>query len=276
MEEPGLEFVFLEADHWIRELAKTKVKSRALVVRPYMSNFDPRSFLHFIVKRFLYFIIANKRAVNLVFLSTPHQSHPLTRSRWVHDNLTPIDIDLTKLESRPENSVFTIAVPGFISMRKNPTLIIELANRLEQNFPGDFLFKFTGEMTEEVEVLFKNEMKAQISVSNSYLERHDYLQVLETSDAILLLYANRGPSGVQIEGLTLGTTVVMFSDRIWKGLQKFADGQLVLLKRDLAGIEENLLGFRDGRSKLMAARQDTFEFNDIDHEKGLINFVFKR
>ncbi len=274
-QRPDLEFVFLEAEHWIRELIVTKVALKAVVVRPFISQRHTKSFLSFVFKHLAYFYISKKRASKLAYLSTPYMKHYFRPSLWVHDNLTTADLTSKSRVSTNRDKRVRITVPGFQNDRKNPELIIDLANKLEARYPGAYCFQLTGEIKPQTETKLTSQHKDLFDFKVGYLDRPNYLRLLASSDVVLLLYSNRGPSGILIESLCLGVPVAMFQDRIWYGLEKLACGELTLLTKKHSDIEEFLVKSLQSKSKPKQVRSKLFEFELLNHPTGLVNFIFK-
>jgi glycosyltransferase involved in cell wall biosynthesis len=137
-----------------------------------------------------------------------------------------------------------VLVPGFISMRKNPSLIIEVCATVNDSIGEGLELMFAGKIQDDVlEVLDQHDFR-WIGIKDDYLSRSEYLEQLQAADIVLLIYENIGSSGIVIDCLAYGIPVLILKNRFWKNLEKESEGLVKLTKkssRKLAQDVEHML-----------------------------------
>lgn len=242
-------FFCWDADNWIREIAFAKQRISSLLMRPYLSSMKMTSVFRLLVKYLFFgFQILIRRAPIYLLRIPLHESRYLTRY-WVDDpnyDLNDFDLEAKNFvlnEPRELNKII-ILIPGFISMRKNPVLAIDLCKALRKSFGDVIQLNFTGKVDIEVARILTDYKLDWILVKDEFLPRADYLKELRSSSLVLLMYENIGSSGVVIDSLKYGVPVLMFKNRYWKSLVVESNGLVIFGERSvdkLAAIVERVL-----------------------------------
>lgn len=227
-----------DADNWLREIAFAKQRISSLVMRPYLGSLRLTSVFRFVIKFvFVGFQILVRRMPVYLLRIPMHESRYLSH-HWVDDpnfDLVEFDVDLEE-QRRNENEEKRkkiIMVPGFISMRKNPVLAIEICRAVRASMGESIQLSFTGKVEDDVLQILAEYGLDWVVVNNKYLSRTDYLNELRASDLVLLIYENIGSSGVVIDCLGYGVPVLLLENRFWKSLEKESKGLVKLGKKSV-------------------------------------------
>ena len=266
-------FVILDGETWLFHLFFTNIPIKILFLRPFVSNSTPKSALFFFFKRCIIQLLHFKQKLDYRFLSIPFYKPLTSPGRWVQDDLSTFDIDTSKFTKRNDLDLVKILIPGFISNRKSPRLILEAAVELESKIPGRFQFLFMGQIESDVKHLLQSANVGSIQFIDGYLDRSEYLRQINDANFVLLLYKNRGASGVLLESLLLNTSLILKRDRIWSNLVKNSRGSIFPLLGKRCQISNFLINFTfQNRSPYRFDEPQGFKINPQD-TSSLIRFI---
>lgn len=228
--------IFWDADNWLFEMFFLKANIRALIMRPYLSSKSLRSIAVFLLKRSIIFTLKNRYNVNFAFLAIPFWKARNKRQKWVDDNLLIDEKILNSLRTRRSvtrnKSSFQILVPGYISARKNPELVIDACKFLSSNSQLAFRLTFQGEVEESISNMLADNDVPWLEVRKDYTLRSEYLEILNNADVVVIPYSNIGSSGVALECIALNVPVIMLRDKRWNNASANTSNILKLVKFD--------------------------------------------
>jgi len=220
--DPQLRFVIWDADDWAIELLNTPIPFRALAMRPYLTEIKFRPIIRFVIKNFLYSLINLRRTGELAKLSVPLARTIFCKKHWLQDDLTLREVGISAPEGKslanPKGK--TLLIPGFISARKRPELAISVVHALNSICSTHWQLIFMGKIDPKCAEIIKEARGDHIMVIDKYMDDSTYQEILASVDIVLLLYKNRGASGIAVESCVLGTPVVMAYSRLWKGVER--------------------------------------------------------
>lgn len=266
-------FVILDGETWLFYLFLAHFPVKVLFLRPFVSNSTPRSALFFFLKRCIIELLRFKQKLDYRFLSIPFYKPLMSPGRWVQDDLSTLDIDTSKFSKQNDLDLVKILIPGFISHRKSPRLILETAAELESKIPGRFQFIFLGQIESDVKHLLQSANLGSIQFIDSYLDRLEYLRQINNADFVLLLYKNRGASGVLLESLLLNTSLILKRDRIWSNLVENSPDSIFPLLGKRSDISGFLMNFTfQNRSTYKFDEPQGFK-NNLRDTNSLIQFI---
>jgi hypothetical protein len=206
-------------------------KLRLLVMRPYLQEFSFKSLVRFLLKILIIFLIANCRHKQIYLLAIPGHRPRILKKHWVndfapssdsrHSQLTRSDQDFGYLLGElPENYFF---VPGFITSRKNPILILESVRRLNAKVGMEFKVVFAGIV--ELSVLDSISRFSEAHIINRSLSEYELDYLIDESIALLLMYDNVSSSGLTLRCISRQKMVILPSQKYWNSLSA-THGQL--------------------------------------------------
>ena len=85
---------------------------------------------------------------------------------------------------------------------------------------------FAGKAVSETLALFADIKSNGILCLNRYLGKDEYFTLLAESHLVLLLYKNRGSSGVILDAIATETPVLIMGDKRWQNLIDSLPGQV--------------------------------------------------
>ena len=230
------EILFWDADNWIASLLTFRLKSRLLFMRPYLSDKSAKKISIFLLKWSAIFFFHFVRRFEIGILGVPYHAPKLLPSLWVDDALliSPATVTTTG-ESNGSKSFLTIPpdtrvvlVPGFISLRKNPGLVIEAMETVTRSVNGNVWLIFAGKSDLNCVNLINGYGKAYVKHFDRYLSDAEYRHLFLVADVVVLPYSNRGSSGITIESLAYGKHVIRTDSRLWAGAAGKTNGLLRL------------------------------------------------
>ena len=243
-----LTFSFWDSDLWLKELLKLNHNSQLLLLRPYVSSFSFRAVLNFNVKIALIAILKFGKGQNIGLLSTPCSRRLLFRRNQVYDQLIlgdfkpePFQTPNAEEFTKGREQVTTILVPGYISDRKNPFLVVEAGNWLSVNSDLDFRIIFFGQVDPTIASELKSHGHEWLSVVDKYSNLNEFLFAINNSSVILLPYSNRGSSGIVLQALYLRKTIILAKSSLWQPLSRLSGGQVVLTRLRMHNLVNSIL-----------------------------------
>lgn len=236
--------IFWDGDNWLFEMLRLKAPIRALVMRPYLSSKSPRNLAVFLIKRVTMFFLKKFKSIELAYLAIPFCTVGKKRNYWVDDDLL-IDLEFLKvLRSRRSLNLgkqkFKILVPGYISERKNPKLVIDACKVLSNNSQAEFELMFRGKVEQTLKVMFAANERPWLNVQDKYFPRSEYLELLNEADVVVIPYSNIASSGVAVECIALNVPLIMLQDYRWNGAAAQEGINLRLTELDVDQLAINL------------------------------------
>jgi hypothetical protein len=232
-ERANVKFVSLDGESWLFYKLLFNMPLRILIMRPYLTEKSLFSFIRFLIKKFMIWAIFLKEKDGIRCLSIPGWTPNFFGNLWVDDDLFESNF---LLDSRPEReekeNSNQVLVPGYVSLRKNPRMILEAVNLIQNEIDCSFTVKFSGSIQDEVLEIISDFDKKLLSVSNIYLNTSQFYGLIKESLCVVLLYENVGASRIAIESLLLGTPVIMQYNRKLAPLSRLSNGHLVLVKKN--------------------------------------------
>lgn len=264
--------IFWDGDNWLFGLLCLNAPVRALVMRPYLASKSLRDLAVFSIKRVTMLYLKRFKSIELAYLAIPYCTVGKKRNYWVDDDLL-IDIEFLKmLRSRRSLNLgkqkFKILVPGYISERKNPKLVIDACEVLSNNLHAEFELMFRGKVAESLKVMFASNKRSWINVQDKYFPRSEYLELLNEADVVVIPYSNIASSGVAVECIALNVPLIMLQDYRWNGAASQVGINLRMTKLDvdqLANILNEVLSSSLGQ-------RDEFDFRYTQAQTAL-NFL---
>ena len=232
------EILFWDADNWISPLLLFRQKSKLLYMRPYLSHKSFKKITLFLLKWSTILFFHYIRRFDIGILGVPLHSQRLLPSLWVDDSLL-VSPDLPtstreKMSLRPffdiSHNSKVVLVPGFITARKNPQLIIEAIELASKSTTANMALIFAGKSDVACSTLISSLGNPNVKQIDRYLSDDDYRSLLRLADVVVLPYTNRGSSGIAIEALANGKPVIIGDSRLWAEAALSTEGQLYLCK----------------------------------------------
>jgi glycosyltransferase involved in cell wall biosynthesis len=213
--------IFWDGDNWLFEMFRLKAPIRALVMRPYLASKSLRDLAVFLIKHVTMLFLKKFKSIEFAYLAIPFCTVGKRRNYWVDDDLL-IDLECLKvLRSRRSLNLgkqkFKILVPGYISERKNPKLVIDACKVLSNNSQAEFELMFQGKVEESLKVTFAANERSWLNVQDKYFPRSEYLELLNEADVVVIPYSNIASSGVAVECIALNVPLIMLQNYRWNG-----------------------------------------------------------
>ena len=227
--------IFWDGDNWLFEMFRLKANIRGLIMRPYLASRSLRDLTVFVIKRLTMLFLKKFKSIELAYLAIPYCIVGKKRNYWVDDDLL-IDSEFLKilrgqrlLNQRKQS--FKILVPGYISERKSPKLIIDACKILSNNSQYEFELVFQGKVEESLKATFAINNMSWLKVHDKYFPRSEYLELLNEADVVVIPYSTIASSGVAVECFALNVPLIMLQDYRWYGAVSQAGINLRLTKR---------------------------------------------
>jgi glycosyltransferase involved in cell wall biosynthesis len=229
--------IFWDGDNWLFEIFRLKAPIRALIMRPYLASKSPRDLTVFLIKRVTMLFLKKFKSIELAYLAIPFCTVGKKRNYWVDDDLL-IDLEFLKvLRSRrslnQSKGTFKILLPGYISERKNPELVIDACKILSRNSQVEFELIFQGKVEKSLKTTFASNRMPWLNVQDKYFPRSEYLELLNKADVVVIPYSNIASSGVAVECIALNVPLIMLQDYRWNGAASQEGVNLRLTKLDV-------------------------------------------
>lgn len=228
--------IIWSADKILHKFTFCKGSIRLLVMRPYLESKTFLGMSRFLIKKLLIYLIRFRRNIDIAQLAIPFSRQGKSEKLWVRDDLTlsqfryPEAAQNSTEVSHPlsvrENSII-VTTAGFLSKRKNPQLIYETFRKIQKGTEKDVYLCLAGFQQKDWKEETKDWDLSHVEMIDRYLDELVLKEVIERSNLILLPYKNRGASGLAINGLVLGTPVLISGSKHWKNLERISQGYLV-------------------------------------------------
>jgi glycosyltransferase involved in cell wall biosynthesis len=230
------EILFWDADNWIFPLLLFSKKSKLLFMRPYLSQKSLQKVVILLIKWCAILFFHYIRRFKVGILGVPLQPHRLMPSLWVDDSLliapdlpgsTQDKNDLSVLSDIPANAR-VILMPGFITARKNPKLLINAIQIASKSISANIVLVFAGKTDVECSTLITSSDYPNIRHINRYLSDDEFRLLLQRADVVVLPYTNQGTSAIAIESLAHGKPVILGESKLWKAAAASSNGLMHL------------------------------------------------
>ncbi len=266
--------IFWDGDNWLFEILRLKAPIRALVMRPYLTSKSLRNLAVFLIKRLTMLFLKKFKSIELAYLAIPFCTVGKKRNYWVDDDLL-IDLEFLKvLRSRRSLNLgkqkFKILVPGYISERKNPKLVIDACEVLSNYYQAEFELLFRGKVAETLKVMFASNKRSWVNVQDKYFPRSEYLELLNEADVVVIPYSNIASSGVAVECIALNVPLIMLQDYRWSGAAAQEGINLRLTERD---VDQLAISLNEVLSSSLGQREE-FDFRYTQAQTAL-NFLIE-
>jgi len=245
---PGLIISTGDADDWLFLLLRLRTDLRVIFMRPYLQSKSLYGVSRYLMKLLGAYLLNLQRSTDVGLLSIPRDGHLFLKKLWVDD----IESDYEGMAQAVINSKFSlrakfnldedekiILVPGFISSRKNHELAVLSFKETIKNLPEQrTVLIFAGQTSHSVALEIANREDEGIYLLNDYLEKRHYFKSILDSDLILLLYSNRGSSGIVIDALSCDRHIIIAGGRRWKNLEHYYGGLFQKVSLNLRSITD--------------------------------------
>ena len=217
-----------EGEEWLRLIWRLRRKVRVLFMRPYLQGFSFKSLRNYVVKFFVIGFISCFQSSKIGLLAIPRDNPTLFRSKWIDEMSSIREIPNEKRLFIYENLLDEVGlpadaemvlVPGFITQRKNPELLINAFTIFQKSYSRDrCVLLFSGKVDENVKELINRYQSESIFCLDRYLTEEEYSCLLSNCKLVILAYSNRASSGVLVDCLDLARKVIFTGDRRWQNL----------------------------------------------------------
>lgn len=234
-----------EADNLLGNLVFAKFNAKCLIMRPYITEWRFRALISFFLKMSLIgiLILTNRHSIGL--LSIAHSKHRFFPRKWVEDWIDPALLDFVQQNDvlfrkfNDPDSAFKILLPGYITTRKNPQLLVEACKVARDLYNINLELEICGRLEDTLVNSFGN-FPSWVKVTNKRLSKEDFWRKIVSANCIVLPYSNRGSSGIVLESLYLGKVVLISSNRNWKHAKRHCDEQLFLARLNKKSISKQI------------------------------------
>lgn len=248
IENSKSEILFWDADNWILSLILFRQKSKLLFMRPYLSQKSVSKVLLLLIKWFAIIFFRYIRGFGVGILGVPLHPQRLVPSLWVDDALLVVPEFDTSESGKNVSSVIAhiptsskvVLVPGFITFRKNPQLVINAVELASELISTEITLIFAGKSDAECSTLIASFDRPNIRHINNYLSDDEYRMLLLRANVVVLPYTNRGSSGITIESLANGKPVILGDSNLWTEAALSSKGLLHLCKLEANAISITL------------------------------------
>lgn len=244
----GAVFAIWDGDRYLLDLFILKQKYNVLFMRPYRTTSSIQGFIKYFLKISAIVLLKACTWHSIGLLSIPRDRHRLLKNSWINDEVL-LDADINTEEQRSTSGVLRILVPGYISSRKNPSLIIEACEKLREQGYKDFILEFAGTIASDQVDLLREKECDWLFVNNGYKTQEEFSGLLCQANLVVLPYDNRGSSGVVIHSLLLGNYVAITKSRAWENLAEYSLGKLKLMNHSVEGIYATIKEILDSPTK---------------------------
>ena len=245
---PRLIISTADADDWLPLLLPLRTYLRVIFMRPYLQSRSLFGVSRYLVKLMCAYFLELQKSTAVGLLSIPRDEHFFLKKLWVDDvesdyeDMTKVVLDSkfslrAKFNLDPDEKI--ILVPGFISSRKNHELAVLSLKEALTNIPNQrVVLIFAGQASQSVALEIVNREDEGIYLLNEYLEKSHYFKSILDCDSILLLYSNRGSSGIVIDALSCNRNIIIAGGRRWSNLADHYDGLFQKVSPNLNSITE--------------------------------------
>lgn len=248
---PDLIICTADAEDWLPLLLQLKNNLRIVFMRPYLQTWSPFGVLRYIVKLMCVYFLHTQRFTNVGLLSIPLDKHYILKNLWLDD----VDSDFQDMANEVLDSEFSLRtkfnlaqevkillVPGFVSSRKNHQLAVLSFKEILKNFPNQqIVLVFAGRISQSVAPEIVGREDEGIFLLNEYLEKRHYFKSILDSDCIVLLYSNRGSSGIVIDAVSCNRRIIITGGRRWSNFEQKYTGLVYKIELKLESISSAML-----------------------------------
>ena len=225
---PHLLISTTEGEEWFKLIWNLKRRVRVLYMRPYIQEISFVGARNYLFKFLMIGLITRFKSSKVGLLSIPGDRPILFRSNWVDElssnrgipdggNLLMYEELIAEVDL--PRDVELVLVPGFITKRKNPELIIEAFRIFQEKYRRDgCALLFSGQVDENYKDFFHKNQSKSIVCIDRYLTENEYSCLLHKSKLVILAYNNRASSGVIVDCMELSRRVIFTGDRRWRNL----------------------------------------------------------
>jgi hypothetical protein len=225
---PEILVVISEAEEWYSLILKLRHNIRVLFMRPYLQEYSWSGLRNYLVKFLVASYLFTVRDSRIGLLAIPGDRPRIFPTKWVDElgsrrNISNHQASIVLSEIKNEislpDNVGIVLVPGFITKRKNPEMILEaFDNFIGMNVSGDFALVFAGKIDDECKAIFEKSEYQFAYFLDRYLTEQEYSGLLKESSVVVLVYDNRASSGVVVDCIEISTRVILTGDGRWKNL----------------------------------------------------------
>lgn len=237
-----------DADDWLFLLLQLRTDLRLIFMRPYLQSRSFCGLSRYFIKLLCAYLLSLQRSTEIGLLSIPRHEHRFFKKFWVDD----IESDYEEMAREVLDSKFSlrakfnlgedykiILVPGFVSARKNCELAVLSLKETIKNIPEqNVVLIFAGQAPPSVALEIANRQDEGVYLLNEYLEKRHYFKSILDSDLVLLLYSNRGSSGIVIDALSCNRSIVIAGGKRWTNLEHYYEGLLQKVSLNLKSITD--------------------------------------
>jgi hypothetical protein len=255
-----------EADQILHKFLIVAGRYRLIVMRPYLEGKNPFSIARYLLKNILISALSLRKSIEIARLSIPYAHKKSESHRWVRDDFnTELFFDPVENAEIPEElssiakSHEMITVLGYLDFRKNPIRAYQIFEQLRLRGNMKMYLVFAGAQSESFKLkLLKIQNMQNVIQIDRVLTGSEYKGVIKASKVILLAYENRGPSGIVLNSLAIGTPVLLQGGRKWRNLQKIMGGAFRVEKKYAGKLADQLgdLRLRPQLSKVSLLAQE--------------------
>lgn len=221
-----------DADQILFELILARGKYRLLILRPYLEGKNLAALTRYLIKQSLITIISLRRSIEIARLSIPFASAGSKSYYWVRDDYntegfldyvenSQIPVELSEVS----NAARIISVAGDMDVRKNPLQAYSVFEEFRNTTVGDVYLVFAGVQKQSFkEELLKIQSLKRVIQIDRMLTSNELAGLLRISIATILIYDNRGASGIALNSLVAGTPVLLKGGKKWENLQSLTGG----------------------------------------------------
>jgi glycosyltransferase involved in cell wall biosynthesis len=197
-------------------------------MRPYLQELTFSGVRNYLIKFLVASFLMMMKHSKVGFLAIPGDRPRLYRKNWVDELGSKRSISedqawrtLSSIEDEialSENDGIVL-VPGFISKRKNPELILEAFDIFSKNHKQKkYALVFAGKIDQECKEIFRRPKYQFAHCLDRYLTENEYSALLKSSKLVVLVYDNRASSGVIVDCIEVSTKVILSGADRWKNL----------------------------------------------------------
>jgi hypothetical protein len=210
-----------DADTRIHQYLFTKKKIKVLVMRPYLQEKSFLSVCKYSWKVLMLALLSFKKNFDFYLLAIPGHYPRIFRHQWVNDY-----VDLTKVSTAVDCSLEHqnypvieelpgkyFLVPGFITDRKNPILILNAVRIFNLTLKENFMVVFAGEIQSSLRE--KIEYFPESKIIGRSLTEGEIDELIDHCSATLLLYENVSSSGFALRSLSRSRVTILTKYRHW-------------------------------------------------------------
>ena len=231
-ENLNIKFTSLDGESWLLYKLFVRTPLRILIMRPYLTQRTALSFFNFALKKLMIWAIYLKDNEGVRCLSIPGWTPKFFLDLWVDDDLFQLLFSESVFSNiLEEKNSSQVLVPGFISLRKNPRVVLDAMSIINKDFNHLFRVNFAGSIQDEVLTIVSDYDEDLVKINNLFLDSQQFYGLISDSHCVVLLYKNVGASRIVTESLILGTPVIMQYNRKLVPLSRISNGYLVLVRK---------------------------------------------